>query len=84
MLTQKTSIQGIPALLWGESSEDLYLFVHGKCSRKEDAAPFAELAVKKGFPFTQSVSAPTFPCSHSRISVLKKSCFFPQFSTWNG
>lgn len=49
MLTQKTSIQGIPALLWGESSEDLYLFVHGKCSRKEDAAPFAELAVKKGF-----------------------------------
>lgn len=49
MLTKKTSIQGIPAILWGAPAEKLYLFVHGKCSRKEDAAPFAELAVKKEF-----------------------------------
>ena len=42
-------INGIPSILWGETSERLYIFVHGKLSCKEDAADFAEIACKKGY-----------------------------------
>jgi hypothetical protein len=30
-------IDGIPAILWGERSEKIYIHVHGKMSRKEYA-----------------------------------------------
>ena len=33
---------GIPAVLYGEPSDRLFLFVHGKLSRKEEAEAFAE------------------------------------------
>lgn len=42
-------IEEIPALLWGENSEQLYLFVHGKMSCKEEAAGFAQIAVARGY-----------------------------------
>ena len=49
MKSEKTVIAGIPALIWGESSERAYLHVHGKQSRKEYAEPFAIMAERKGF-----------------------------------
>ena len=43
------SIDNIPAILWGEESGIVYIFVHGKMSSKEDAQGFAKIATQKGF-----------------------------------
>ena len=42
-------IAGIPALLVGEPSEKLYLYVHGKMGCKEEALDFAERACPAGY-----------------------------------
>ncbi len=42
-------INNIPALLYGESSGKLFLFVHGRHSRKEEAGRFAAIAAEKGY-----------------------------------
>lgn len=42
-------IGAIPAVLYGDKSNQLYLFVHGKCGCKEEAADFAEIACPKGW-----------------------------------
>ena len=34
-------IDGIPAILWGEPSEEIFIFVHGENSSKEEAEEFA-------------------------------------------
>ena len=47
MKTLKIIIEGIPAIIWGEASEKVYIHVHGKMSRKEYAEAFAEIAEKK-------------------------------------
>ena len=46
---RKIEIESIPALIWGESSDKVYIFVHGKMSSKESAHHFAEIAVKRGY-----------------------------------
>ncbi|MCI1779612.1 MAG: GNAT family N-acetyltransferase [Bacteroidales bacterium] len=45
------SINGIPSILWGNSSEKLFVAVHGKMSKKDDAVILilAEEAVKRGY-----------------------------------
>ncbi len=48
-MRKRIDINGIPALLWGGPSDQLYLFVHGKMSSKEAAAPFAAIAAEKGY-----------------------------------
>lgn len=48
-VNKKISISGIPAILWGEPSEKIYIHVHGKRSRKEYAKAFAERAGTKGW-----------------------------------
>lgn len=45
----KIAVAGIPAIVWGEPSEKVYIHVHGKMSRKEYARDFAEIAEKKGY-----------------------------------
>ncbi len=42
-------IGGIPAILWGEESSSLFIYVHGKGSAKEEAAEFAEIVGEYGF-----------------------------------
>lgn len=49
MKKQNMRIGGIPAILWGEPSEHVYLHVHGKQSCKELAEEFAQIAQEKGF-----------------------------------
>lgn len=39
----------IPAIIWGKSSDKVYLHVHGKMSRKEYAEQFAGIAETNGF-----------------------------------
>ena len=42
-------VHNIPTIVWGEPSSQVYLFVHGKMSNKEDAAGFASMAEEKGY-----------------------------------
>lgn len=48
MKTQKFMLGDIPAILWGEDSNRVYVNVHGKMSRKEYAESFAAIAETKG------------------------------------
>ena len=51
MLKRKLIIEGIPAILWGQKSDKLFLAVHGNMSNKEDdvIVLFAEKAVAEGY-----------------------------------
>lgn len=51
METQKLTIEGIPALLWGETSDVLILAIHGNKSNKADTPIrlLAEQAGKRGY-----------------------------------
>ena len=42
-------LQEIPAVLYGDSSEKLFLYIHGKMGCKEEAARFAEIVCPKGY-----------------------------------
>ncbi|MGE5678563.1 MAG: alpha/beta hydrolase [Pseudomonadota bacterium] len=44
-MNKKTfQIRGIPSILWGEPSKNLYLFIHGQGGCKEEAESFAVIA----------------------------------------
>lgn len=49
MKTQKRMIANIPAILWGNQSDKLYIYVHGKLSCKEYAEDFALIGETKGY-----------------------------------
>ena len=49
MLRKSLTIVGIPALLWGDASDRVYIHVHGKMSRKEAAEGFALIAGEHGW-----------------------------------
>lgn len=46
---EKITVGGIPAIIWGKPVDKAYIHVHGKCSRKEYAEGFSEIAEAKGF-----------------------------------
>jgi pimeloyl-ACP methyl ester carboxylesterase len=50
-MTKKIMIENIPAILWGEKSDKIFIAVHGNKSHKEDdvIASFAECAISKGY-----------------------------------
>lgn len=49
-MTEKMFLTGrIPAVLYGEPSGRVVLFVHGQCGCKEEGAAFAEIVCPKGF-----------------------------------
>ena len=49
MKKEGLKIENIPAILWGEKSNKVYIYVHGKLSSKEEALSFAEKAIRKGY-----------------------------------
>lgn len=49
MKTERITIEGIPAIIWGEKSDSIYIFVHGKMSSKEEAEGFAGKAEQRGY-----------------------------------
>lgn len=49
MREENFEINRIPAVLYGEPSDRVWLFLHGKCGRKEEGMDFAELACPKGW-----------------------------------
>ena len=49
MQIQSILLENIPAILWGNTSNRLYLYIHGQDANKEEAATFAEIACRKGW-----------------------------------
>ena len=49
MKKEKLQIENIPAILYGNNSDKLYIFVHGKYSKKEEAEDFANVATSFGY-----------------------------------
>ena len=46
---EKFIVEDIPAVLWGEPSAKIYIYVHGKQGYKEYAEAFAKVAEEKGY-----------------------------------
>lgn len=51
MIKQDLKVENIPAILWGDKSDKLFIAVHGNMSNKADDAivVFAEEAIEKGY-----------------------------------
>ena len=49
MKAEKIQIENIPAILYGAESDKLYISIHGKHSRKEEAENFANIAAEHGY-----------------------------------
>jgi len=49
MKIEKTQVGSIPVLIWGEASENVYLYVHGGNENKYAAENFAPAAQQKGW-----------------------------------
>lgn len=49
MKQEQTLIAGIPAIVYGEKTDKVYLFVHGQSGNKEEAENFAEIVSEKGW-----------------------------------
>ena len=45
----RTEINHIPAIVWGEKSDKVYLCVHGKMSSKESVEGIARIAERRGY-----------------------------------
>lgn len=74
MKNQRMDISNIPAIIWGEESDKVYVFVHGKMSCKEAANDFAMIAEEKGYQ-TISFDLP----EHGERTDKKYRC-----DIWNG
>ena len=82
MKRARIEIQGIPALVWGEPSDKVYLCVHGKMSSKESAQGLAEIAEEKGY---QTISfdlprhgiLPLSPVSSHTLNGIAMNVRFP-------
>lgn len=44
-------IDGVPAILWGKPSHQLFLYIHGQGGTKKKPLYFQKLFVKEGFKF---------------------------------
>lgn len=49
MRQEHGSVAGVPAILWGEPAENVYLFVHGQGGSKEEAGAFSALVCGRGW-----------------------------------
>ena len=74
MKKTRIEIDQIPALVWGEKSDKVYLCVHGKMSSKESAEGIAKIAEQRGYQ-TLSFDLP----GHGERKNENKRC-----DIWNG
>lgn len=49
MTIQKITIGDIPTILWGDTSNHLFFYVHGQGGNKEEASLLAEIVCRKGW-----------------------------------
>ncbi|MDD5936354.1 MAG: alpha/beta hydrolase [Clostridiales bacterium] len=71
MVRRYLNIDEIPAILWGEESDNVYIYVHGKFGSKEDAGRFAEIVCKKGWQVL------SFDLPEHGDRKIEKDCFDP-------
>ena len=69
MQTEYFTIGQIPAVLYGEPAERVYLFLHGQMGRKEEAEAFAQAACPKGYQVL-SIDLPGHGKRHERGEEL--------------
>ena len=43
------NIKNIPAIIWGDTSSKVYLYIHGQGGYKEEAETFASIANRYGW-----------------------------------
>lgn len=48
-MKREFKLGGVPVILYGEEAPRVFLYVHGLCGCKEEAARFAEVAVPRGW-----------------------------------
>ena len=70
-----------PALLIGDKSENVFLFVHGLHGRKEEALAFAEVAVPKGY-LVLSIDLPVERKPWEVMPLLNEVCYY-LYGNWN-
>jgi len=46
---RRVEVEGIPGTVWGEPSDKVFIFVHGKMGKKEDAQSFSGPAGEQGY-----------------------------------
>lgn len=81
MKTQKLEISGIPALLYGEESRKVYLYVHGKMGCKKKLCRLQSLPAQQGIRFLLLIclnmesarAAPRSCCRGWRFQSWKRS-----------
>lgn len=49
MISEYFDLCGIPAVLYGERTDKIWLYVHGRCGNKEEACGLAELLCPEGY-----------------------------------
>jgi hypothetical protein len=49
MKEERTLIDGIPVIIYGEKTDKVYLFFHSQSGNKEDGGNFAEIVLEKGW-----------------------------------
>lgn len=73
MKQERTLIDGIPSIIYGEESDHVYLFVHGQGGNKEDADDFSQTVLTKGW----QVISVDLPGHGERKSEIDR--FYPWF-----
>lgn len=48
MKIEKFKIDNIPAIIYGDRADKVYIFVHGKLGQKEEAEEFVKIVCPKG------------------------------------
>lgn len=49
MTNEHLNIKNIPAIIWGDTSSKVYLYIHGQGGYKEEAEAFASIANRYGW-----------------------------------
>ena len=83
MKTTNMKIKSIPAIIWGEKSDNIYIYVHGKGSRKEEAEKLAEEGIKKGFQVISFDFPEHGERTNSRGSFIIQNCVHDLKAVYN-
>jgi len=71
METKKIKIRGIPSIIWGSTSNKVYLYIHGQGGCKEEAETFVKIACH----YSWQVLSIDLPAHGER--KVEKNCFDP-------
>ena len=70
MKKQNLTLAGVPAILYGERSRKVYLYVHGKNGCKEEAERFAQTACSAGWQLLPWAVVPEIQAVYARMQPV--------------